>query len=84
MPTAQPYGVQTPPPALPATPRSSLKGNSASNELDLNDPSTVGSKTVAMFEGFAVGGVWRLGAWEWRLALVGLGKVLLLGYQTSF
>ena len=45
---------------------------------------TVGSKTVAMFEGFAVGGVWRLGAWEWRLALVGLGKVLLLGYQTSF
>jgi hypothetical protein len=46
--------------------------------------STVSSKTVAMFEGFVVGGVWRLGAWEWRLALVGLGKVLLLGYQTSF
>jgi hypothetical protein len=45
---------------------------------------TVGSKTVAMFEDFVVGGVWSLGAWEWRLALVGLGKVLLLGYQTSF
>ena len=45
---------------------------------------TVGSKTVAMFEGFAVGEVWHLGAWEWRLVLVGLGKVLLLGYQTSF
>ncbi|KAI0282149.1 hypothetical protein BGY98DRAFT_912678 [Russula aff. rugulosa BPL654] len=41
MPTAQPYGVQTPPPALPVTPSPSLKGNSASNELDLNDPSTL-------------------------------------------
>ncbi|KAI0260792.1 hypothetical protein BGY98DRAFT_940739, partial [Russula aff. rugulosa BPL654] len=36
-----PYGVQTPPPALPVTPSPSLKGNSASNELDLNDPSTL-------------------------------------------
>lgn len=41
MPTPQPYGVQTPPPALPVTPSPSLKGNSASNELDLNDPSTL-------------------------------------------
>ena len=41
IPTPQPYGVQTPPPALPVTPSPSLKGNSASNELDLNDPSTL-------------------------------------------
>jgi R3H domain len=41
MPTPQPYGVQSPPPALPVTPSPSLKGNSASNELDLNDPSTL-------------------------------------------
>jgi R3H domain len=34
-------GIQTTPPALPATPSPSLKGNSASNELDLNDPSTL-------------------------------------------
>ncbi|KAI0269687.1 hypothetical protein BGY98DRAFT_1012832, partial [Russula aff. rugulosa BPL654] len=34
-------GVQTTPPALPVTPSPSLKGNSASNELDLNDPSTL-------------------------------------------
>jgi RNA recognition motif-containing protein len=37
----QQYGVQTPPPALPVTPSPSLKGNSTSNELDLNDPSTL-------------------------------------------
>lgn len=37
----QPYGVQTPPPALPVTPSPSVKGSSASNELDLNDPSTL-------------------------------------------
>jgi len=41
MPVSQPYGVQTPPPALPVTPTPSLKGTSASNELDLNDPSTL-------------------------------------------
>jgi hypothetical protein len=41
MPTPQPYGVQTPPPALPVTPSPSVKGSSASNELDLNDPSTL-------------------------------------------
>jgi hypothetical protein len=41
MPTPQPYSVQTPPPALPVTPSPSIKGNSASNELDLNDPSTL-------------------------------------------
>ncbi len=42
MPNPQPYvGVQTPPPALPVTPSPSLKGSSASNELDLNDPSTL-------------------------------------------
>ncbi|KAI0282227.1 hypothetical protein BGY98DRAFT_956522, partial [Russula aff. rugulosa BPL654] len=34
-------GVQTTPPALPVTPSPSLKGNLASNELDLNDPSTL-------------------------------------------
>lgn len=37
----QPYAVQTPPPPIPVTPSPSLKGNSASNELDLNDPSTL-------------------------------------------
>jgi len=39
----QPYAVETPPPppVLPVTPSPSLKGNSASNELDLNDPSTL-------------------------------------------
>jgi len=41
MPVPQPYGVPTPPPALPVTPTPSLKGISASNELDLNDPSTL-------------------------------------------
>jgi len=41
MPVPQPYSVQTPPPALPVTPTPSLKGTSASNELDLNDPSTL-------------------------------------------
>jgi len=41
MPTPQPYGVQTPPPPLSVTPSPSLKGGSASNELDLNDPSTL-------------------------------------------
>ncbi|KAI0005864.1 hypothetical protein BJV74DRAFT_792329 [Russula compacta] len=41
IPTPQPYGVQTPPPALPVTPTPSLKGSAASNELDLNDPSTL-------------------------------------------
>ena len=41
IPTSQSYGIQTPPPALPVTPSPSLKGNSASNELDLNDPSTL-------------------------------------------
>jgi hypothetical protein len=41
LPTTQPYSMQTPPPALPVTPSPSLKGNSASNELDLNDPSTL-------------------------------------------
>ncbi|KAI9509959.1 hypothetical protein F5148DRAFT_1147920 [Russula earlei] len=41
IPVQQPYAVQTPPPALPVTPSPSLKGNSASNELDLNDPSTL-------------------------------------------
>ncbi|KAI0273847.1 hypothetical protein BC834DRAFT_855839 [Gloeopeniophorella convolvens] len=41
MPVPQPYGVQTPPPALPVTPSPSLKGTSVSAELDLNDPSTL-------------------------------------------
>ncbi|KAI0306734.1 hypothetical protein B0F90DRAFT_1814579 [Multifurca ochricompacta] len=41
MPVPQPYGVQTPPPVIPITPSPSLKGISASNELDLNDPSTL-------------------------------------------
>jgi R3H domain/RNA recognition motif. (a.k.a. RRM, RBD, or RNP domain) len=41
MPVSQPYGVQTPPPALPVTPTPSLKATSISNELDLNDPSTL-------------------------------------------
>ncbi len=43
MPVPQPYGVQvqTPPPVLPVAPSPSLKGSSASNELDLNDPSTL-------------------------------------------
>ncbi|KAI0256520.1 hypothetical protein BJV78DRAFT_285543 [Lactifluus subvellereus] len=41
IPTSQSYGIQTPPPALPVTPSPSLKGNSTSNELDLNDPSTL-------------------------------------------
>jgi hypothetical protein len=45
---------------------------------------TVGSKTVAMFGGFVVWGVWRSGAWEWRLVLAGSWEVLLLGYLTSF
>jgi hypothetical protein len=40
IPTSKPYGIPTPPPALPVTPSPSLKG-SASNELDLNDPSTL-------------------------------------------
>jgi R3H domain/RNA recognition motif. (a.k.a. RRM, RBD, or RNP domain) len=40
IPTSQPYGIPTPPPALPVTPSPSLKG-SAPNELDLNDPSTL-------------------------------------------
>lgn len=39
--TTQPYAVETPPLTLPVTPSPSLKGNSASNELDLNDPSTL-------------------------------------------
>jgi R3H domain/RNA recognition motif. (a.k.a. RRM, RBD, or RNP domain) len=39
--TSQQYGIQTPPPALPVTPSPSLKGSSASSELDLNDPSTL-------------------------------------------
>jgi hypothetical protein len=39
--TTQPYAIETPPPTLPVTPSPSLKGSSASNELDLNDPSTL-------------------------------------------
>ena len=35
------YAVETPPPTLPVTPSPSLKGSSSSNELDLNDPSTL-------------------------------------------
>jgi len=41
VPVPQQYGVQTPPPVIPVAPSPSLKGNSASNELDLNDPSTL-------------------------------------------
>jgi RNA recognition motif-containing protein len=37
----QTFSVQTPPPPIPVAPSPSLKGNSASNELDLNDPSTL-------------------------------------------
>ena len=45
---------------------------------------TVGSETVAMFGGFGLGGVWRLGAWELRLALGVLNKVLYLGFKMVF
>ncbi|KAH9001439.1 hypothetical protein EDB92DRAFT_59258 [Lactarius akahatsu] len=41
MPVPQTYSVQTPPPVLPVAPSPSLKGSSASTELDLNDPSTL-------------------------------------------
>jgi hypothetical protein len=40
----------------------------------------VGSKTVPMFGGFGLFAMQRLTAWESRLALAGLGKVLLLGF----
>ena len=45
---------------------------------------TVGSETVAMFGGFGLGGVWRLGAWESHLALGGPYKVFHLGFQMVF
>ena len=50
--------------------------------MQLSD--TVGSETVAMFGGFGLGGVWRLGVWESRLALGGPYKVFHLGFQMVF
>ena len=44
----------------------------------------MGSETVAMFGGFELGGVWRLGALESRLALGGPYKVFHLGFQMVF
>ncbi|KAI6110076.1 hypothetical protein F5141DRAFT_1292277 [Pisolithus sp. B1] len=41
LPTTQPFGSATTPPLAPATPSSSSEKAGSSNELDLNDPSTL-------------------------------------------
>ena len=45
---------------------------------------TVGSKIVAMFENFGLGGVWHLGAWDSCLVLGESNKVFHLGFQMSY
>ena len=56
----------------------------ANSDSYTNDLHTVGSKTVAMFENFGLGGVWHLGAWDSCLVLRELNKVFHLGFQMSY
>jgi hypothetical protein len=51
---------------------------------DLNQREYSGLKNYCNVWRFCGGGVWHLGAWEWCLVLVGLGKVFFLSYRTSF
>ena len=61
-----------------------VHGLDGGRALIVSPPRTVGSKTVPMFGGFELFAMQRLTAWEYRLALAGLGKVLLLGFLMVF
>ena len=52
------------------------------SKSDYSRTYTVGSKTVAMFEGLGLVAMQRLTAWKYHLSLVEWSKVLLLGFPT--